>query len=77
MKTCGAMCMHLISGMQPQARKTRTFANIPNAAKGSNPPPSANHFYLILLGESDFFEVRMCGDCVGTEKLKNQREKTP
>ena len=66
MKTCGAMCMHLISGMQPQARKTRTFANIPNAAKGSTPLISTTQTSPISLNENAFREVCMCGECVGT-----------
>ena len=77
MKVCGARCGNSFPGMQTQARQTRTFADIPNAVKGSNPPPSANYFRLILLGESDFFYVPMCGDCVGNLKTTKPTEKQP
>ena len=48
-----------------------------NSTGGSNPPPSASDFHLILLGESDFFCSPMCGDCVGTPKTTKQPNKTP
>ena len=42
MAACMQICGDLFSGMQTQARKTRTYTNISNTIKGSNPPPSAS-----------------------------------
>ena len=65
MKACGAMCGDSFSGMQPQARQYRTFANIPNVAKGSTPLTSKIRKCLCLLDENEKTSGSPCGDCVG------------
>ena len=42
MTACGVTCGESALEMPGQARQRRTFTNISNAAKGSNPPPSAS-----------------------------------
>ena len=51
------MCGDSFFGMQTQAQKIRTLANITNALKGSNPPPSASQFGIIQpMSPSEFID---------------------
>jgi hypothetical protein len=68
MNACVLICGDSFFDMLAQARKTRIFAHIPSAKKGSTPLISTLMRVLILLGESDFSGGAECGDIVGTCK---------
>lgn len=74
MKSCGAMCGNSFSGMQAQARKTRTFAYIPNVEKGSTPLISTKHIRPKYKANVLFLSTSMCGDCVGTLRTTKRHD---